>query len=125
MRCGEEGDQLTLIVIDLIGRREGERERRKDGRPREGIGEWDFVGDSLSPAVSSEPSASWIKRTCFGLVPTYVSLHPIPYALCILYYYLHPFYFLSNTCFDNNKQKTNLPCLPVLAFHYFYFFKKA
>ncbi|XP_027338056.1 probable serine/threonine-protein kinase At1g09600 [Abrus precatorius] len=41
------------------GRKEEENGERKEKRG--GIGEWDFVGDSLSPAVSSEPSASWIK----------------------------------------------------------------
>lgn len=36
-----------------------EKEVDEEGeRKKEGIGEWDFVGDSLSPAVSSEPIAS-------------------------------------------------------------------
>ena len=48
-----------------MGEREREREERGEGR--EGIGEWDFVGDSLSPAVSSEPSASWIKGLASAL----------------------------------------------------------
>ena len=50
----------------MIGRKR-EREREEWGEGREGIGEWDFVGDSLSPAVSSEPSASWIKGLASAL----------------------------------------------------------
>ena len=43
--------------VDREGRRQRRRERKKTNIGK-GIGEWDFVGDRLFPAVSSEPSGS-------------------------------------------------------------------
>jgi hypothetical protein len=37
---------------------EGEREERERASVVRGIGEWDFVGDRLYPAVSSGPCGS-------------------------------------------------------------------
>ena len=71
-RRGEEGDQQTLIGTDEKVNWERERERERE-REKEGE-EWDFVAHSLSPAVTSEPSASWIKPLASPFALTYVSL---------------------------------------------------
>lgn len=58
----EQEDQKTLTSTERGREREKERGGEGEGgreREREsvvrGIGEWDFVGDRLYPAVSSEP----------------------------------------------------------------------
>ena len=71
-RRGSANPNCNGCARRWIGREKG----TGDGegvREERGIGEWDFVGDSLSPAVSSEPSASWIKPLASPFALTYVS----------------------------------------------------
>ena len=81
-----EGKTKPNLLNDSHREREGgresevERQERRQGRKREkanigkGIGEWDFVGDRLFPAVSSEPSGSYFKTFGTDCKRTYVSL---------------------------------------------------